>query len=63
MNSGAGSVKFMLFGFDARSSSADIKGTVVGMVSSPWSASVLVEVAALLVFVTPEHTLFVLTVV
>lgn len=50
------------FWFDARSSSADIKGTVVGMVSSPCSASVLVEVTALLVFVTPERTLFVLTV-
>lgn len=49
------------FWFDARSSSADIKGTVVGMVF-PWSASVLVEVIALLVFVTPEHTLLVLTV-
>lgn len=35
---------------------------MVGMVSSPWSASVCVEVTALLVFVTPEHTLVVLTV-
>lgn len=32
---------------------------MVGMVSSPCSASVLVEVTALLVFVTPEHTMFV----